>query len=104
MPIENLKRLLLAPEEKSWARIIDSVAVLLGLLAAGVLYFMFSSKIESNLLKYSFWGVIISTPFIAYTMFKLSNITKIERIAILILVLSAAFALLVASVESTKNI
>jgi hypothetical protein len=104
MPIEKLKCLLLAPEEKSWARIIDSIVVLLGLLAAGVLYFMFSSKIESNLLKFSLWGVIITAPFISYMMFRVSNITKIERISILILVLSAAFALLVASVESTKNI
>ena len=104
MSVQKLKHLLLATESRRWARILDCLVVLLGAWAAGIIYFMLDLEVDNDLIQISIWGVIISTPVIAYMMYRVTHIYKIERLAILVLVLSAAFALLVASVESAKGI
>ena len=94
---EKLKAVLFKPEDKPWIRVLDAVAVSLGAFGICVLFFILPLSIESTLLKFSFYGAILSIPILAYTLYRKTNLSKIERIAILLLVLSTAFALMVAT-------
>lgn len=103
MSKEKLKALFLKPEDKTWVRVADTTAVLLGTFGVGVLFFVLPLNIESTLLKMSFWCAILSMPVLAHALYRNTNLSRMERLALLALVLSSVIALMVASFEVSKN-
>ncbi len=94
----------LEPEQKAWIRWIDAFVVLIGTLAMVVVFFVLPLKIEARLLQYSFIGGLVCTPVIAYMMYRATNISWLERISILGLILVAVIALMIAAIESSNNL
>ncbi len=78
--------------------------VLIGTLAIAVVFFVLPLKIEARLLQYSFIESLVCTPVIAYMMYRATNISRPERIAIPGLVLVAVIALMIAAIESSNNL
>jgi len=88
------------PERKAWVRKLDAIVTLMA--PAGIIGVLFvaSIKIEIPLLKGAFYGALACTPIVAYTLYRETNLSRIERIAILSLVLCLSIALMVATLES----
>lgn len=96
--------LLLEPETKTWARVLDATLVLLATIFAAALFFFLPLEIDHLLLRTSFWGAILSTPVLAYALFRNATLLKIERLAFVVLVYSLTLALMMASFESSRSI
>jgi len=102
MKREEFKALFLGPEEKVWVRAFDAAAVLLGFVGVVIILYNIPSTIENTLIKFSLWTAVLSMPVLTYTMYRKSDLSRSERLAILSVVLSSAVALLVASLELVK--
>ncbi len=100
MNMSAFKEKILSPERKAWVRIVEGFLTLLPAWTSIILVIEAKGPIEIELLKYSYWGSVISCPIIAFLMYRKSDIKKIERLAIIALMVSASFAILVASIES----
>jgi len=94
----------LQAESKSWVRITDAVITLLGATAIGIVYFVLPLEFDVQLLHYSFWLGLCCTPVVAHMLYQPTNLNRLQRIAVLGLVLTAVLALMIAAVESSKNI
>ena len=91
------------PESKTWIRVVDALMVLSLPLALAVAWFLFRVRPEPPLLQAAFAGTVVSAPVVAYCLYRESDLTRIERIAILALVLCLGFALLVATLEAGQK-
>lgn len=79
-------------ERKRWVRIVDAVMVLLAAIGIGAALFYAPVTIEPAVLQYAFWGALVSLPFVAWMLYRETTINRVERIAILLLVLALGFA------------
>ena len=66
---------------------------------AGAL-FWYRINPEIPLLEAAFYGALVCTPAVAYLLYRESDLTRLERIAILGLVLCLGLALMIAAVEA----
>ena len=99
----SLHQALTGPEDKAWVRAVDALITLAVAVGIAVSYFMLRSGFDVTLLHYAFIGACVSLPLVALTLYRVSEISRPERIAILVLVLTAATALLVAVVEAGRS-
>ena len=104
MSKEKLKKLLCEPEKRVWVRRIDAMVTLLGTFSIGIIFFVLPLKTGNRLLEFSFWIAFLSAPILSFTLLRKTDLSKIERIAVILLILSLIFALMIASFESAKNI
>ena len=102
MTIDQLKLKLLSPERRVWIRVVESFFALVPAWTSIVGLAFFEEPTEIYILKIASWGSIISSPFLAFLMYRDSDLSKLERLAILVLLLSAALALLVGHIESGR--
>ena len=100
----KIRNLLLNTEDNAWVRAIDGTIVVSAILAIVLVFMLLSLSFENRLLGASFCGAIVSMPIVAYMMYRQTNLTKIERMSVLILTWSTAVSFMVASFEYTKNI
>ncbi len=91
------------PETRRWIRCVDAVMVLLVSLGIAGVLFLYRIEIELRLLKTVFYGSLICTPIISFMLYRESNLNRLERIAIIGLVLCLGLALLIASIESART-
>lgn len=99
MDKEKLKHLFFDTEERTWVRTIDALVVLFGAFAVGILFFVLPLKVDNRLLEFGFWGAILSMPVLAYVLYRDTNLSRLERIAILVLMLSLIFALMIVAFQ-----
>lgn len=102
MDTELLKEKFLRPQRKAWVRVVESFFALLPAWTSIILLIELKAPTDIYLLKLAYWSSMLSCPFIAFLMFRNSDLTKIERLAILGIMMSASLAILLASIE-TKN-
>ncbi len=88
------------PERKTWIRTLDAIVVLMAPLGIAGALFVYRIEIEAPLLKSAFYGGLICTPIVAYSLYRESDLSRLERVALLGLVLS--LALMVAAIESKQ--
>lgn len=100
MGIELLKEQFLTPQRKIWVRVVESFFALLPAWTSIILHFSLKAPVDIYLLKLAYWSSILACPFIAFLMYRNSDLTKIERLAILGIMISASFAIMVASIEN----
>ena len=96
-----------ASQDKKWMRVIDSLAILVGIFSSFVvLYFIYFLPEYSNSfpksLKGIAWGYVILLIPIAYLLFKESTLNKIERFSILGLVLLSLMSLMLVVLVALK--
>ncbi|MDH3761706.1 MAG: hypothetical protein OEU50_12045 [Gammaproteobacteria bacterium] len=91
------------PERKAWIRTLDGIAVLMAPVGIAGAVFVFQIEIEIALLKGAFYGGLVCTPIVAWTLYRETNLSRLERIALLVLVLCLSLALMVAAIESTQT-
>jgi flagellar biosynthesis protein FliQ len=89
------------PERKTWIRTLDAIVVLMAPACIAGAIFVF--QIEIPLLKAAFFGGLVCTPIVAWTLYRESNLSRLERIALLLLVLCLSLALMVAAIESKQT-
>ena len=70
-------------------------------LAGGL--FLYPVKLEIPLLRATFYIALVCVPFVAYLLYRESDLTRLERIAILGLVLCLGLALMIAAVEAART-
>jgi len=90
------------PERKAWIRKIDALMVLMTPFGIAGALFVLPIEIEIPLLRGAFYGALVCTPIVAYTLYRETNLSRLERIAILGLVLCLMLALTVAGIESKQ--
>ncbi|MCP4391411.1 MAG: hypothetical protein GY802_24170 [Gammaproteobacteria bacterium] len=90
------------PERKAWIRTLDAIVVLMAPLGIAGALFVYRIEIEALLLKGAFYGGLICTPIVAYSLYRESDMSRLERIALLGLVLCLSLALMVAAIESMQ--
>lgn len=91
------------PERKAWIRTLDAIVVLMAPLGIAGALFVFPIKIEIPLLKWAFYGGLLCIPIVAWTLYRESSLSRLERIALLVLVLCFSLALTVAAIESRQG-
>jgi len=99
----RLKSVLARPESKSWVRVVDASMVLFATAGIANIYFVLPIEFDIRLLDYASIGGLVCTPVVALTLYRVNDISRSERIAILGIVLTAVIALLVAALEASKN-
>ena len=92
----------LGAETRAWVRTIDALMVLMASLGLAGAIFLYPIKLEIPLLKAAFYGALACTPAVAYLLFRESDLGRLERIAILGLVLCLGLALMIAAVEAAR--
>ena len=97
MSLALFKEKLLTPEAKKWIRVLESFFALLPAWTCIILFIVIRLPIDNHLLKISYLGSLLASPFIAYLMYRNSDLLKIERLAILIIMVAVSCAILVAS-------
>ncbi len=95
---------MLKPEHKKWVRCIDALLTLLTATGIGIVYFVLPLKIEIPLLKTGFYIAMITLPIVAWMLYRPSDISRLERIAIVLLVLCALLTLMIAAIETSNVI
>lgn len=94
MEIQSKLATALGPECKRWVRIVDAMLVLFVAIGIGAIALFAPVTIEPTLLRYVFVGVSVSLPLIAWMLYRETTINRIERIAILLLIMLTGFTLL----------
>lgn len=89
------------PERKAWIRTLDAIVVLMAPACIAGAIFVF--QIEIPLLKAAFFGGLVCTPIVAWTLYRESDLSRLERIALPLLVLCLSLALMVAAIESKQT-
>ncbi len=97
MSLTLFKEKLFVPEDKKWVRVLESFMALLPAWTCITLFIGIKLPIDNRLLKLSYWGSLLASPFIAYLMYRNSDLFKIERLAILIIMVAVSLSILVAS-------
>ena len=85
---------ILGPERKTWVRIVDALLILGCAFAVALLYFGYAPDFEARLLHYLFYASPPCLVVIAAMLYRRTDISRLERIAILLLVLTLILALL----------
>ena len=93
-PVKKIFDALTGPEHKSWVRIVDAILTLGCAFAIAVIYFGYAPDFDYRLQHYLFYASMFCLVVIAGMFYRRSDISRLERIAILLLVLTVAFALL----------
>ncbi len=88
------------PEHKAWVRTIEALLILLLPYSLAAAVFLSPATIELSLLRSAFYGALICSPILAWTMYRETSLSQLERLAILVLALSLCLALMVAIIES----
>lgn len=89
------------PERKTWIRTLDAIVVLMAPACIAGAIFVF--QIEIPLLKAAFFGGLVCTPIVAWTLYRESDLSRLERIALPLLVLCLSLALMFAAIESKQT-
>ncbi len=103
MEIQSRLTVAFGPERKRWVRIVDALLVLGVAIGIGAMALFAPVTIEPATLRYACVGVGVSLPLIAWMLYRETTINRIERIAILLLVVAAGFALLHIGMEQTAS-
>lgn len=92
-------------ERKAWIRTLDAIVVLMApaCIAGAIFVFQIEIEIEIPLLKAAFFGGLVCTPIVAWTLYRESDLSRLERIALPLLVLCLSLALMVAAIESKQT-
>lgn len=91
--VKSLFEGLLGPEQK-WVRVVDAFLILGCAFAIAVMYFGYAPDFESRLPHYLFYATMPSLVVIAAMFYRQSDVSRLERIAIMLLVLTTGFGLL----------
>lgn len=92
-------------ERKAWIRTLDAIVVLMApaCIAGAIFVFQIEIEIEIPLLKAAFFGGLVCTPIVAWTLYRESDLSRLERIALPLRVLCLSLALMVAAIESKQT-
>lgn len=90
------------PEQKRWIRTIDALMVLMAAVAIMVLLFLFPNHGDLPLLSGTAYAALVCLPIVAYSLYRQSDLSRLERVAILVLAICVCMALLIASVELNR--
>lgn len=90
-------------ERRGWIRAIDAILVLL--MPLGLAGALFLNPVETNipLLRNAFFGGLLCAPVVAWSLFRESGLNRIERIAILAVVLVMTLALMITALEAAGS-
>jgi uncharacterized membrane protein (DUF4010 family) len=91
------------PERKTWIRTLDAIVVLMAPACIAGAIFVFQIEIEIPLLNAAFFGGLVCTPIVAWTLYRESDLSRLERIALPLLVLCLSLALMFAAIESKQT-
>lgn len=91
------------PERKAWVRKLDAFFILLMPLGLAGWLFFSPNTIEAPLLNGAFYGSLACTPIVAWAMYRETRLSRLERIALLGLVLCLGLALMVAIIEAGRQ-
>lgn len=99
----SLQQALTGPETRTWVRAADALITLGAGVGIAICYFLLRASFDATLLHSAFIGAFLSLPLVALTLYRASEISRPERIAILVLVFAVTSALLVAVVEASRD-
>ncbi len=89
-------------ETRAWVRTIDAIMVLLLPLGLAGALFLYPIKLEIPLLRMALYIALVCLPVVAFLLYRESDLGRLERIAILGLVLSVGLALMIAAIEAAR--
>lgn len=93
----------LGPERRGWVRTLDAAFVMLVPLGLAGALLLYPVDIDTPLLRGALYGGIACTPVVAWSLYRQTGLTRIERIAILGVVLCMSLALMIAATEAARS-
>ena len=94
---------LLQPQNRPWVRKIDALVVLLFGVAMLALLFAMPTESAPFLFRFGHYAALAVTPVLTVLLWRESDLNRLERLALLILMLAAGLALMVAAIELRQS-
>ena len=92
----------LGPETRAWVRTLDAVLTLGCAFSVTLLFFGYLPESAPRMLHLAFYGALVGIPIVAWTLYRETSLTRLERIAVILPVLALGFALMSGALEAGR--
>jgi len=95
--INGFKEKYLLPQNKKWVRVLDSLAAIFCFLSAAIALYFLKTHPEGKLPSVSYivvYTYLIASLPLSYLLYRTSDLKKIERLVLVLFILSSSMSLL----------
>lgn len=99
----NFKKKYLTSQKNKWARTFDAFTAVFCFISATISLYLLKTNPEGTLPNISYivvWTYLVTSPLIAFLLYKESSILKIERIGLVFFVLASSMNMLLVVILS----